>query len=337
MKKSILFFVAIVLAGGVLCWKMFQSENSLPTGIAGVNGRITLERIDVASLYSGKVEEVYVKEGDNVQKDQVLVRLSSTQAQSQVDAMQAQIEQAKAQKQQALDNVIKAQSDVTAKQQQFSIAKLELDNAKKLRRANLISATELEQRQTSFAAAQASLTASKASVTQAQSAVEQAEALIAQAQASYQQAKSHQDDLLIRSPIDGRVEYKLVNVGNVVGIGGRVISILDLQDTYINIFLPSQQSNQLKIGSEGRIVIDGVDAVFPAKVTFIASNAQFTPKSVETAEERAKLMFKVKLQIPEEVIAQHPDFFKGGMMAMGYVKYDDNAQWPADLAVKLPQ
>ena len=95
--------------------------------------------------------------------------------------------------------------------------------------------------------------------------------------------------------------------------------------------------NQIKLGDDARIVIDGINAVFPAKITFVANNAQFTPKSVETTEERAKLMFKVKLQIPVDIALKYKGLLKGGMTAIGYVKYDPQAQWVEQLDVKLPQ
>ena len=83
--------------------------------------------------------------------------------------------------------------------------------------------------------------------------------------------------------------------------------------------------------------MDGLDAVFPAKVTYIASEAQFTPKFVETAEERTKLMFRVKLQIPADVAAKYQGYLKGGMTATGFVRTDAKLAWPADLQTRLPQ
>ena len=92
-----------------------------------------------------------------------------------------------------------------------------------------------------------------------------------------------------------------------------------------------------KVGDEARIKLDGLDAVFPAKISFIATEAQFTPKNVETANERAKLMFKVKLRIPKETALQYKGLLKGGMVGNGYVRTNGQQAWSADLAVKLPQ
>ncbi len=350
MKKVLIALLVLAAAGGGVYWKQTQSQAKLPEGIASVNGRLTVDRVDVATLYVGRVEEILVKEGEDVEKNQALARLSSSQIESQVNAtsaqikaMLAQVAQAKAQKQRALETVSRASAEINAQQQQLSVAKLELDNAKKLRRDSLISASELERRQANYKVAQSAIETAKAARAEAQATVSQADATISQAQAMVERAKadaqnaqSQNEDMLIRSPLSGRVEYQLADVGNVLGVGGKVVSILDLDDVYINVFLPSYQANQVKIGDEARVIVDGVEAVFPAKISYVSSQAQFTPKSVETAEERTKMMFKIKLQIPEEIVKQNPAFFKGGMTAMGYVKYDNKAEWSEALNVKLP-
>lgn len=323
MKKLLVVILVVAVLAGIAYWKLFRIDAGTPAGVAVVNGRLELDRIDVASLYAGRVEEIYVQEGERVEKDQPLARLSSTQVTAQLNA-------AKAQKMRAVEAVARSQAEIDSYQQQANVAKLDLDNARKLKRDNLVSATEVARREASYQAAAAGVAAAKAAKAEAQAAVDQAEADI-------ERIADMDTDMVIKSPINGRVEYKIADVGNVLGAGGKVVSVLDLNDVYINLFLPSYQSNQLKIDDEARIVVDGIDAVFPANITYVASEAQFTPKSVETTEERAKLMFKVKLQVPQDVVKQQQALLKGGMTALGYVKYDPQAQWPAHLQVKLPQ
>ncbi len=323
MKKLLVIILVVVVLAGIAYWKIFRADSGTPEGVAVVNGRLELDRIDVASLYAGRVEDIYVQEGDLVEKDQPLARLSSTQVTAQLNA-------AKAQKARALEAVVRSQAEIDSYQQQANVAKLDLDNARKLKRDNLVSTTEVARRESSYQAAVARVNAAKAAEAEAQAAVEQAEADI-------ERIADMDTDMVIKSPIGGRVEYKIADVGNVLGVGGKVVSVLDLNDVYINVFLPSYQSNQVSINDEARIVVDGVDAVFPATITYVASEAQFTPKSVETTEERAKLMFKVKLQVPQDIARQQQALLKGGMTALGYVKYDRQAQWPENLQVKLPQ
>ncbi|SSY85096.1 putative efflux pump membrane fusion protein [Aggregatibacter actinomycetemcomitans] len=314
--KYFVFGFIIIGAVGFAIWKNRQLQASELNGIAAVNGRLELKRLDIATLYPGRVEEILVQEGNEVKRNQPLARLSSSISQAQVSAAQAQ-------KKRAEESVARALSEIDARQQQVNVTKLELNNAQKLRLDNLISSSELERRQAAYKASLA--------------AVNTTQAAVAQAQAQLEQAQLQNTDMLIKAPKDGRVEYQIAEVGNVLGAGGKVVSLLDPTDTYINVFLTAPQMNQLKLGDEARIVIDGMDAVFPANITFIANNAQFTPKSVETTEERAKLMFKVKLQLPVDIALKYKLLLKGGMTGLGYVKYDQQAQWPAQLNVRLPQ
>lgn len=323
MKKfSVILLVLVILIGSVY-WILNRNKDNLPEGIAGINGRLTVDRIDVASLYAGRVEEVYVHEGAEVTKGQNLIRLSSSQVSSQIS-------QAEAQKQQALDAVQRAQTQIDSAIQQLNIAKLDWQNAQRLHKENFISTTELQNRQAAYHSAEALVAGAKAGKAEA-------EATVKQVQAQMEQLTDRQSDMLIKSPLAGQVEYTLVDPGNVVASGSKTVSILDLDNVYMNIFLPAYQSNRVQIGDEARIIIDGIDAVLPAKVVYVSANAQFTPKSVETTEERTKLMFKIKLQIPKEISQQYKTLLKGGMTAMGYVKYDQSAQWPQSFAIKLPE
>lgn len=321
-KWSLLGVVAISIIGFAV-WKNFNLQANKMDGIASINGRLELKRLDIATLYAGRVEEILVQEGDDVAINQNLARLSSSISQTQVDA-------ALAQKKRAQDSVTRAMAEINVQQQQAKVAKLELDNATKLRRDNLISGSELERRQANYQAA-------LAAVDTANAAKAEAEAVVAQAQAQLENAQSQNEDMMIKAPKAGWVEYQIAEVGNVLPVGGKVVSLLDPTDTYINVFLTADQMNQVKVGDDARIVVDGMNAIFPAKITFVSGDAQFTPKSVETTEERAKLMFKVKLQVPVDVALQYKRLLKGGMTALGYVKYDQQAQWPEGLNVKLPQ
>ena len=315
--------VLAVLAAGI--WFIHRQEQlgALPAGLAQSNGRLELERIDVATLYPGRVKAVFVEEGDEVKAGDVLAELSSDTASSRVEA-------AKAQKQRAQETAARANAEIKAYEQRLKVAQMELDNAAAMRRSELVSDSELSKRRAERDSAAASVAAAKAAHAEAQAA-------IAAAGAQMSEAASANDDMLIRSPIAGRVEYKIAEVGNVLAAGGKVVSLLDPADASMNIFLPAPQVARLKLGDEARIVLDGIDAVFPARISYVASDAQFTPKNVETVNERAKLMFKVKLKVPSATALQYKGLLKGGMTGNGYVRLNEQAQWPADLAVKLPQ
>jgi len=149
-------------------------------------------------------------------------------------------------------------------------------------------------------------------------------------------AASADADMAIRSPAAARVEYRLAEPGTVIGAGSRVISLLDPEDVYMNVFVPNAVMASLRVGDEARIVLDGINAVFPAEIGFIAEQAQFTPKSVETMSERQKLVFRVKLRVPKDVARRYDRLIKGGMTGDGYLRRDSAQPWPLALEVKLP-
>jgi HlyD family secretion protein len=167
---------------------------------------------------------------------------------------------------------------------------------------------------------------------------DQALSQIANSEAEVDRIQSIIDDLTLVSPRLGRVQYQLARAGEVVAAGAPIVTILDLTDVYMTIFLPAADAGRLAVGDEARIILDPVpDYVIPANVSFVAADAQFTPKTVETTDERAKLMFRVKLKIDAQVLQQFYTRVKTGVRGLGFVRTKSDIEWPADLQVKLPK
>ncbi len=180
-------------------------------------------------------------------------------------------------------------------------AKVEFDRTQKLVDANAASQQELNARKTS-------LETNTASVATIQSRI---------------------DDATLKSPVRGRVLYRLAENGEVLGAGGKALTLVNLEDVYMEIFLPSEQAARLKNGAEARITLDFAPGKAAAGfVSFVSPEAQFTPKQVETKSERDKLMFRVKIQVPEELVTAYVEHVKTGVRGVGYVKVDPAAVWP---------
>lgn len=323
MAKKLLLGLVLALAAGFAAYRFGFSGGEDPlAGIARANGRLEFERLDVATLYAGRIERVEVDEGDEVASGAVLARLESATTETQVA-------EARARRGQLEQSVRRAQAQVEAQRQQLKTAQMDADNARALYRDGLISQSELNARLAQRDAAQAAVQAARSAAAEAQSGVGQAQALV-------DRASSVMDDLAVRAPKAGRVEYVLAQPGGVLPAGGRVVSLLDLDDAGMDIFLAAPDINRIPLGSEARLVFDGLDAVFPARVRHVAAQAQFTPKFVETAEERTRLMFRVRLKIDADTARRYRRWLKGGMTATGYVRLDQTQSWPAQLAVKLP-
>lgn len=338
-----------VIAAGVYAWnKLRPREQALFSG----NGRIEATEIDVATKLAGRIQKILVEEGDFVHVGQPL-------AQMQTDVLEAQRDEARAQNRQASNSVISAQAQVVVRESDKAAAEAvvvqresELDAAQRrltrsetLSKANVTSIQELDDDRARTRSAEAALSAAKAQVAAARAAIEAARAEVIGAEstvlatlATIARVEADIADCELKSPRDGRVQYRIAQPGEVLGAGGKVLNLVDLTDVYMTFFLPEQVAGRVAIGSEVRIVLDAApEYVIPAKVSYVASTAQFTPKTVETASERQKLMFRVKAEIGGELLQRHLKQVKTGLPGVAWVKLDTRLRWPARLTVKVPE
>lgn len=298
--------------------------SSMPEGIVKTNGRIEATQVDVAAKYPGRLVDITVEEGSQVKAGQVVGRVSSPEYEAQLRAAQSNLEKAK----QAL---AEAESLIAQRNAVLAAAKSDFERGKELVGKQIITQQTFDQRQRNYEG-------SEASVKGAMAQRDQADAAIKSAQAEVERIESILHDLVLVSPRTGRVQYQLARNGEVIAAGGKVLTVLDLQDVYMTIFLPAAAAGKLEIGGEARIILDPAPQyVVPAKVSFVAADAQFTPKTVETAEEREKLMFRAKLQLDAAVLKQYSSRVKTGVRGLGIVRTNPATPWPDDLQVKLPQ
>jgi HlyD family secretion protein len=297
-------------------------HGDLPKGIAKTNGRIESTEVDVSSKYAGRLESVMVDEGDDVKVGQVIARIDSPEYQAQLRTAQANVLVAK-------NNLASAEAKVAQAQADLVFATADLNRGKQLVEQGWLTKQMYDQRVDRFSSDTAAVDAAGKQRDAAKSVVEAA-------QAEVERISSILTDLTILSPRDGRVQYRLHRSGEVVNAGERIVQILDLKDVYMTIYLPAAQAGRLTIGDEARLIVDPYpDAVIPASVSFVATEAQFTPKTVETADEREKLIFRVKLQIDPKVLAKYYSEVKTGIRGVGFVRTDLAVSWPPELAVKL--
>ena len=192
--------------------------------------------------------------------------------------------------------------------------------------------------QAALKATQAQAAAAKAAIAAAQAEVTGSDSSVAAAMATVQRIDVELQDSTLTAPRDGRVQFRLAQPGEVLGAGGKVLNLVDLSDVYMSFFLPETVAGRIALGSDVRIVLDAApNMVIPAKVSFVSATAQFTPKTVETASERQKLMFRIKARIDPELLQKHLNQVKTGLPGQAYVLAEPGAQWPAHLQVKLPE
>ena len=316
------------------------------------NGRVEATEIDVATKYPGRVQDILVAEGEFVKAGQVLAHM-------QVQSLQAQREEAEAHRQQAVaavssadaqvavreSDAVAAQAMLAARETDLDAARIRLGRSETLTREGAASEQELDDDRARVRSATAAVTAAQAQLMAARSAIVAARTQVAGAQAvvgasaaTLARINVDIDDSVLTAPRAGRVQYRIAQPGEVIGGGGKVLNLVDLTDVTMSFFVPETVAGSLALGSEVHLILDPAPQyVIPAKVSFVASIAQFTPKTVETASERQKLMFRVKAQIDPELLRQHLQQVKTGVPGMAWIKLDANAAWPAELAVKVPK
>jgi HlyD family secretion protein len=305
-------------------WLDRLRKGEMPEGIAKTNGRIEATEIDVSSKYAGRLASVNVNEGDEVTAGQEIARISSPETEAQLRSAQAQVLTAK----QAL---AEAEALIAQRKSDLNYANDDVERGKPLVQKGYMTKQVFDQRVTKAEVAEAALHAAEAQREAARSAIDSANAEVERIEAILV-------DLTLVSPRSGRVQYLIHRAGEVVDAGTRILTILDLNDVYMTIYLPAAQAGKLALGDEARMIpAPFPHYVVPATVSFVATDAQFTPKSVETAEEREKLIFRVKLQVDPKVLGKYHTEVKTGVRGMGFVRTDSSVSWPNDLVVKLPE
>lgn len=350
LKKTLLPVAIVIIAAAA--WWAWSDHNreDLGEGFVRGNGRLEATEVDVATRMPGRILDVLVREGDFVTAEQPVARM-------QLDSLEAQRAEAQAGRDQAQHaataaeaQVLLRESDVAAAQAQVAQREAELDAAKRrLARSQTLSTEgaasvqELDDDRARVRGAEAALTATKAQVRAAQAAVAAAKAQVVGARSTVQAATATVQrieadirDSELKSPRDGRVQFLVAQPGEVLGAGGRVLNLIDVSDVYMTFFVPETVAGRVALGSEVRIVLDAAPGVvIPASVSFVAAQAQFTPKTVETTSERQKLMFRVRAKIAPELLRKHLEQVKTGVPGEAWIKIDPAAQWPASLTLNV--
>jgi HlyD family secretion protein len=311
--------VAVVIggAGGGAYWWL-HSQPQLPPGIAFGNGRIEAQEIDIDTKFPGRISEILADAGDMVKAGQVVARMDTRDLSASLKKSQAAVSQAQKAIDEADANVVQQTSLVLLGQQEF-------DRASTLWQKGAQTKEVVDQRRETLDAAAAALKAAQDRVVESQHAME----------ASTHDVELNEvniaDNTLV-APTEGRIQYRISNIGEVLPSGGKVFTMLDISYVYMDVYLPTEAAGKVKIGSDARIVLDAIPKLsIPAKVSFVATQAQFTPKTVETQSERDTLMFRIRAKIDPGRLRLHAEEVRSGLPGETYLLLDSATAWPARL------
>lgn len=362
VPRSYLLTAALVIplaVGSLLLLDRFVWNQHLPDGLIQANGRIEGDHVTVASKFPGRIQTLFVREGATVTVGQVLIQLDDSQTNARVqqaqhaeEAHEAQvqaahmtlavlnldvplgIERADAQVAKAKDAVGKA---LSVEREARSDAQRFRDLAEK----DQASIQQRDQATMRWEVAQKDIASARSALIQATKELAQAELgwkrILAkesdvnalerqrdQADAVLNEAESVLKDLTITAPTSGTVTTRMVDTGEVVAAGAPLLELVDLDRLYLKVYVPGVQIGKLRLDLPARIYTDAFpDQPFDATVRYIASKAEFTPKEVQTPDERVKLIFAVKLYLTE-----NPDHrLNPGLPADAIIRWRQDVAW----------
>lgn len=318
LTRLIVIAAAVVILG-IAAW-YFLKPPAVPDGLAYGNGRLEATETAIASKIQGKLIDVRFREGADLKEGEIAALLDGEDVKAQLRAAQANLIKARESARETRESLKSAVSEQ-------KLAVITYKRTEELIKKNFISEAQLDKDRTTLQTANSTLAGAKNRVAEADAAVEAAAANVDALKVSV-------DDTILRVPVDGRVLYRLAEPGEVISAGGRVLAMIDLSDVYMYVYLNTEEAGKVVIGDEARIVLDALpDMQIPAHIAFVAPKNQFTPKEVETQEERVKFMFRVKVKVNRDWLEKNSNVAKPGMPGIGWVKITPGTTWPA----KLPQ
>ena len=304
-KKILIPIVALAVVALVLRFTVFRSRG----GDAIVaSGSVEATEAQLGFQVPGRIDSIAVREGDRVTAGQVLARLDVTelqarraQAAAQLDATRALL--AELQTGSRTEEVAQSRTAVAAATDRLNDAQRDLARTRQLLEGGAVSQEALDKAQTAFDLARAQ----RDQAAQARQLVETGprperitaqRAQVAQAEASVRQIDATLANAVVRAPFTGVVTVKDREPGEVVGAGTPVLTVMDLGDRWVRIYVREDRVGAVRLGQAASITAD----TYPGKryagaVSYISSVAEFTPRTVQTAEERVKLVYAVKVRI----------------------------------------
>jgi HlyD family secretion protein len=292
-----------------------------PANTLRVSGQVEATEIQVGAEVGGRILELRVAEGDRVNHGDTVARLDTRDTELQIQRSRADRAAAIAQLRlleagsraedvrQAQAQVDAAQADVTAIESEQRSAQLDLDRFESLLKANAGSEKQRDDAKARVDVARERQRGAQDRVRAAREVVirlergsrpeeiDAARARVATGDAQIAILEKSLGDAQIVAPVSGVVTQKLADAGEIIARGTPVLVITDLDNAWANLFVPEPMVPRVKLGQAATVRTDAGGQGLPGKVTFISSKAEFTPRNVQTAEERSKLVYRIKVSV----------------------------------------
>jgi HlyD family secretion protein len=301
--------VLVLVAAGVLITVVVRSGDG--DGIIVASGTVEATEADLGFLITGRLEHIAVREGDRLEPGEEIAWIDRTELLAAKRMAEAQGEAARARLVELeqgfrTEEIAQGRAALRAAEQRLTDARRELDRTRRLYEGGAVSEQQLEAGQTALTLAQSDYEAAveRLQILESGPRSEQIAAqrsVLAQSRASVARSEAVLENALVRAPFGGLITLRHREPGETVPAGAPVVTIMNPDDRWIRIYVPEYQVGRLAIGMAATITADAYDdRTYEGRVVFIADEAEFTPRNVQTAEERVKLVYRVKIQITED-------------------------------------
>lgn len=339
MKPTVLvgtIILGVFILGIVSVWRFRRDR--IPEGLTIVSGRIEGDPVVVAAKVSGRLISLAVKEGDAVEVGQPIAELSAEQIIAKVDqaaaardSTRSTLDAAQAAAASARNQLGRAEAARAAAAARREKAAKDARRAEQLFAEHVIPQAKLDEIHAAREVTNADLRAAEEQVEAARRAIAAADAQVASAAQQVQGTRAALDesratfgDTQVQSPTRGVVTTKVTEQGEVLAAGAPIVVIVDLDTLHMKAYVPEPEIGRIKIGDSARVYVDAFpERPFPARVGEIASQSEFTPKEVQTRQERVKQVIAVKLFLdanPDHILVP-------GMPADAVIRWKAEAPW----------
>ena len=322
-----LLVVAVAVASGIGWWRWTATQRNITRGITG-SGIVEVTEVDVAFEVPGTIIERFVDEGVMVDKGEPIARLDDREYRLQVERASAARAAADARYRLVVkgprgQDIDQALAAVEAAESVLDTTRRDFDRAKQLYQTQVVSRAEFDRGNTAFTGAQAAVDQARAQLAILKEGarteeIEEARARLRETENALAIAELNLSRCQLFAPVAGRVLSKNREAGETVPVGASVVTLGDLSRPWLNLYIGERDLGKVRLGMPARVTVDSFPTQpFDGTVTFIADKAEFTPKNIQTPDERVKLVYRVKIEV-----TNRDETLKPGMPADGALAVD---------------
>ncbi len=325
MKKKIIIPVVVVAAAVIAGFFYFKDHHPSEMNHIRVSGNIEITNVEVSFKIPGRVVERPVAEGQMITAGQLVARMDDKDLKVEVDQRRAQVASVQAILRELKDGsrpeeIAQAEAALERAQAEGSRARIEYERQKRLYDREVISTREFDQAKTALETAEARTREAKEFFTLVrkgprQEKIDQARANLEQAKQALELAQTRLNYATLLSPLSGTVLSENVQAGEYVSPGTPIVTLGELNRVYLRAYINETDLGRVKLGQRVKITTDTYPGkTYEGTISFIAPQAEFTPKNIQTQKERVKLVYRIKVDVPNPTMELKP-----GMPADGEI------------------